>query len=74
LHDLGVGANGGGVAMPLFSFNLGVELGQLVIAAIALPILWQLRKRAWFRSRFVPTCSVAVALAGSWWFVQRVWH
>jgi hypothetical protein len=73
LRDLGVGSTSTGVAMPLFSFNLGVELGQLIIAAIALPILWQLRKQEWFESRFVPACSVVVALAGAWWFVQRVW-
>ena len=73
LRDLGVGATGGGVAIPLLSFNLGVELGQLVIAAIALPILWQLRKQEWFVSRFIPICSGVVALAGLWWFIERVW-
>ena len=73
LRDLGVGASGGGVAMPLLSFNLGVELGQLVIAALALPVFWQLGKREWFKRQAVPVCSVAIALAGAWWFVQRVW-
>jgi hypothetical protein len=73
LRDMGVGARAGGVAMPLFSFNLGVELGQIAVAAIVLPILWQLRKREVFVQRGVAACSVIVALAGSYWFVQRVW-
>ena len=45
----------------------------LSAAAIVLPILWQLRKREVFVQRGVAACSVIVALAGSYWFVQRVW-
>jgi hypothetical protein len=73
LRDLGVGSNGSGVAMPLFSFNLGVELGQITVAAIVLPLIWKLRTKPVFVQRWVPACSIAVALAGSYWFVQRVW-
>ena len=73
LRDMGVGARAGGAAMPLFSFNLGVELGQIAVAAIMLPIIWQLRKREFFVQRGGPACSVIVALAGTYWFVQRVW-
>ena len=73
LRELGVGAHGSGVAMPLFSFNLGVELGQLAVAAIALPIVWQLRKKELFLRRGVPLCSLIVAALGVFWFVQRVW-
>lgn len=72
LRELGVGSRGG-VAMPLFSFNLGVELGQIAVAAIVLPIIWQLRKRELFLQRGVPACSAVVALMGAFWFVQRVW-
>lgn len=39
LRELGVGANGSGIAVPLISFNLGVELGQLTIAMLALPVI-----------------------------------
>ena len=73
LRDMGVGGRAGGVALPLFSFNLGVELGQIAVAAIVLPIIWQLRKRDFFVQRGVPACSAIVALAGTYWFVQRVW-
>ena len=73
LREMGVGAHSGGVAMPLFSFNLGVELGQLAVAVLALPIIWQLRKQEIFLRRGVPVCSVIVALLGAFWLVQRVW-
>jgi hypothetical protein len=73
LREMGIGANAGGVAMPLFAFNLGVELGQIAVAAIALPVIWQLRKKESFVRYGVPTCSVLVALAGSYWLIQRVW-
>jgi hydrogenase/urease accessory protein HupE len=71
LRDLGVGASGSGVAVPLVSFNLGVELGQLVIAALALPLIWKLKARPAFQLRIVPACSVLIALAGGYWLVQR---
>lgn len=71
LRDLGVGRGGQGVAMPLFSFNLGVEVGQVVIAAVVLPLLWQLRKRGAFVRRGVPILSAIVALAGTYWLLQR---
>jgi hydrogenase/urease accessory protein HupE len=73
LREMGVGARAGGVAMPLFSFNLGVEVGQIIVAAVALPLIWQLRKQDYFLRRAVPACSVLVAIAGGIWFVQRVW-
>jgi hypothetical protein len=73
LREMGIGANTGGVALPLLSFNVGVELGQIVVAAVALPIIWKLRAKAVFIGRWVPVCSSAVVLLGSFWFVERVW-
>jgi hydrogenase/urease accessory protein HupE len=73
LRELGVGSNGSGIAVPLVSFNLGVELGQIAIAALVLPVIWKLRAKPAFITRWVPACSVLVALLGGYWFVQRVW-
>jgi hydrogenase/urease accessory protein HupE len=73
LRELGVGANGGGIAVPLVSFNLGVELGQMAIAALALPLIWKLRTKPLFARRWTPACSACVAVLGGFWFVQRVW-
>ena len=73
LREAGIGSGTGGIILPLFSFNLGVELGQIMVAAIALPIIWKLRKNPMFIARWAPACSAAVVLLGSFWFVQRVW-
>lgn len=73
LREAGIGSGIGGIILPLFSFNLGVELGQIMVAAIALPIIWKLRENPMFIARWAPACSAAVVLLGSFWFVQRVW-
>ena len=73
LHEAGIGSGTGGILLPLFSFNLGVELGQIMVAALALPIIWKLRENPMFIARWAPACSAAVVLLGSFWFVQRVW-
>ena len=56
----------------LLGFNAGVELGQLAILALALPLLALLRRRARFASIGVPVLSGVIALAGVCWFVVRV--
>jgi hydrogenase/urease accessory protein HupE len=73
LRELGVGENGRSIILPLLSFNLGVELGQVAIASLALPVIWKLRAHPRFVRQWVPVCSVVVALLGAYWFVQRVW-
>jgi len=73
LRELGVGANGSSIAVPLVSFNLGVEIGQIVIAGLVLPVIWKLRSNPSFVRRAVPVGSLLVALLGSYWFIQRVW-
>ena len=72
LREMGIGAGTGGVALPLLSFNVGVEIGQIMVAAVALPIIWKLRANPVFIVRWVPACSAAVVLLGSFWFVERV--
>lgn len=71
LRELGIGSSGHGMAMPLFTFNLGVEIGQVSIAILVLPIVWQLRKNPMFVRRGVPILSAFVALAGLYWLLER---
>ncbi|MFN0119920.1 MAG: HupE/UreJ family protein [Blastocatellia bacterium] len=71
LGELGIGANSGGIAVPLLSFNLGVELGQIAIAALTLPLVWKLQTRASLAPRLTYACSLLIAVAGGWWLVQR---
>ena len=73
LREAGIGSGSGGIVLPLFSFNFGVEFGQIMVAAVAVPIIWKLRKNPMFVARWAPACSAAVVLLGSFWFVQRVW-
>ncbi|MSU65921.1 MAG: HupE/UreJ family protein [Opitutus sp.] len=71
LRDLGVGGGGEGVAIPLLTFNLGVEIGQVAVAAIVLPVVWRLRKNKTFVSCGLPALSFGVSLAGLYWLLQR---
>jgi len=73
LRELGVSSSGSGIVVPLFSFNLGVELGQILIAATLLPLKCKVGKRPIFARHWVPACSALVTLAGSYWLVQRIW-
>jgi len=72
LREMGVGDRPGGVLMPLFSFNLGVELGQLTVAAVLLALLWKLRGQPLFAARLPSACSATVAVVGSYWLFERV--
>lgn len=72
LRDLGVGGNGSGILLPVFSFNLGVEVGQVAIAAVVLPLVWWLRKNEQFVARGVPALSGLVTAAGLYWLIERI--
>lgn len=56
-----VGLPPGGVASALIGFNLGVELGQALVVAIALSLLVGLRKFSWHR-RAVQLASVLIMM------------
>jgi hydrogenase/urease accessory protein HupE len=57
----------------LFSFNLGVEIGQIIIVVIVASILaWIAARSTVLRARIAYAGSVIVATAGLIWFVQRV--
>jgi len=58
----------------LFSFNLGVEIGQLGIVLLVTWALAAVRRNSPRASRWlVSVGSVVVIAAGGYWFVQRVW-
>jgi hydrogenase/urease accessory protein HupE len=71
LRDLGIGALGARAAMPLLSFNLGVELAQIAIAALVLPLVWRLEQRPAFTLKHVPALSLLITFAGVYWFLSR---
>lgn len=71
LHEMGIAKEGVGAVIPLVAFNSGIEGGQLVIAAVVLPIIWQLRCRPLFLRFGIPIFSLLVAAAGAFWLLER---
>jgi HupE / UreJ protein len=60
------------LAMGLLSFNAGVEVGQLAVAAALLPFVWLMRSRRAWEERFLPVCSGLIAVAGGYWLFERL--
>jgi hydrogenase/urease accessory protein HupE len=57
----------------LFSFNLGVEIGQVAIVLLVATMLEAVRrKNSLLGARVATAGSVVVIAAGSYWFVERV--
>ena len=57
----------------LFSFNVGVEIGQACIVLAVAPFLaWAYRRSERMAGRLVAASSFAVVLSGSYWFVERL--
>lgn len=55
----------------LLSFNAGIEIGQLAIVAVVLPLLLLARSRKWY-SPFAIGLSAVIFAFGVVWAVQRV--
>lgn len=72
LVELGFGSSAIEMARALISFNLGVETGQLAVAAAMLPIIWTIRSRQVCQARLVPLCSVMIVMAGGYWLLERL--
>jgi len=72
LREIGLGQNGAPIVLPLFAFNLGVEIGQIAVAAIALPILWRLRGAPRIARYAAPTLSIGISATGLVWLLQRI--
>jgi HupE / UreJ protein len=60
------------LALALGGFNVGVELGQLAIVLAFLPVAWLLRHTAFYRWVVVAGGSLAIAVIGSVWLVERL--
>ncbi|GAB6043382.1 HupE/UreJ family protein [Endothiovibrio diazotrophicus] len=57
----------------LISFNVGVELGQLTVIAIAFAAVgYWFRERPWYRRRVVIPFSLVIAAVGLYWTVTRI--
>jgi hypothetical protein len=71
LREFGLPAEA--LAWSLFSFNLGVEVGQLIVVLAVAGALELVRRRSQaVAQRLAFAGSIGVIAAGGYWFVQRV--
>lgn len=70
LADLGLPRQA--LVLALVGFNVGVELGQLAIVAVFLPLAFGIRHTQFYRVGILKGGSVLVALLATWWLAQRV--
>jgi hypothetical protein len=69
LTDLGLPQSA--LVVALVGFNLGVEVGQLAIIAVFLPIAFALRRSWAYRRAIFVGGSAAIAVIAAVWFVER---
>lgn len=71
LGDLGLPAKG--LVASLFAFNAGVEIGQIVIVSLLLPVIW-LFLRTRYKLLFIRAASAVIFLFGATWFLERAFQ
>jgi HupE / UreJ protein len=69
LADLGLPRDA--LAVALVGFNIGVELGQLAIVLVFLPLAFGLRRSALYRRWIMLGGSLVIAALALAWFVER---
>jgi hypothetical protein len=67
----GLGLPGNARTLALAAFNIGVEAGQLVMLAAFLPLVYALRHLRSYQSFVVPAGSLAIAVFGALWLLER---
>lgn len=72
LADLGFGSTVLETAVALFCFNAGIESGQLVVAAVIVPLFWSTRSGRLWSTTLQPLCSGLIAMAGGYWLIVRL--
>lgn len=63
---------GTGVVLPLFAFNLGVELAQVAFVALVFPLLRLLRNGPVPEARLLRVGSLPILALGLYWLLQRL--
>lgn len=70
LRDLGEA--GGQLWVSVLGFNLGVELGQLILVVLFVPLAWAIRRTAFYRLAVVQLGSVIIFGLALYWMWDRV--
>ncbi|AEG02642.1 HupE/UreJ family protein [Methylomonas methanica] len=71
LREMEISSGDTGIFLPLLSFNLGIESGQIAVAIVILPMIWWLNNKADIAEKFLKSCSIAVSLMGTYWLLER---
>ncbi len=78
LHGMGfasvfgdLNAQSGSLVMNVLAFNLGVEIGQLAIVSLLLPLLLALRNVKGYAKAIMPIASSIIAVIALNWTLQR---
>ena len=67
--DLGV--LGEHTALSVFAFNLGVEVGQVLIVLVLFPLLFLVRRLKVYRKVVLPVAAVGMILVSGVWVIER---
>jgi hypothetical protein len=67
-----VGIPAGREPLVLFLFNLGVELGQLAVLVVVLPLVQWARARGVLSISRIRVLSAGIVLLSLWWFIERI--
>jgi len=62
------------LALSLLGFNVGVELGQIAIVMVCLPVIYALRCTSIYRLVLFRTGSVLIAFVAGLWMYERVFN
>lgn len=66
-----LGLNRANLAIGLIGFNLGVELGQLAVVSLLVPISFVFRTTHFYRAMLVPAGVVLIAILSTYWLAIR---
>jgi hypothetical protein len=69
LVELGLSSNY--QLLSILAFNIGVEIGQLSILLIILPLLISVRNYRWYKKWLMPVGSLVIALIALQWSIER---
>jgi len=79
LHGLGFASVLGEFGLPdeqfipaLIAFNIGVELGQLTVIALAFLAVGWFARKSWYRAGIAIPASCIIAAVGAFWCIERV--
>lgn len=67
----GLDVQGARLAPLLAGFNIGVELAQLGVVMLVMPLLLAWHRSPFFAARIAPALSIAVATGGGIWMIER---